>query len=189
MSKEQSPKGQQGGQPFVSGESRPDLTVDLNQKVGDLSVRDLASILGTGAGDLPKPLKEPLKEPFKERKDIKDIKDHKEPKDHKDQKDHKDAKDHKDPKDHKDHKDPKDQKDQKEHKEHKDIKDMVIEKNPIIEVAKDLVSDVKPIDNPGGPVEQPQEGLQELVKRVSGLETDMARLKSQSGGGGTGSKR
>ena len=142
MSKEREPKGQ----PFVSGESRPDLTVDLNQKVGELSVRDLASILGTGGGAAIK-----IKEFFKERKDFKDIKEHK---------------------------------DQKEHKDHKDIKDILIEKNPLIEVAKDLTSDTKvTAENPGDP-QIPQEGLQELINRVSGLEAEVANLRGSSGGKG-----
>jgi ABC-type Zn2+ transport system substrate-binding protein/surface adhesin len=181
MSKEKEPKEQ----PFVSDESRPDLTVDLNQKVGELSVRDLASILGAGSQSAikVKEVKE-IKDIFKERKDAKDAKDHKDPKEHKDQKDHKDTKDHKDPKDQKDHKDPKDHKDHKDQKDRKDIKDIAIEKNPTIEVFKDLAADTKPLDNPGDPVEISPEGLQDLVRRVSGLEAEMAHLRNQSGGGG-----
>ena len=33
-------------QPFVSDEERPNLTVNMEGKVGDMTVRDLASILG-----------------------------------------------------------------------------------------------------------------------------------------------
>src|SRR6516225_9290209 len=136
-------------EPFISSEERPDLTVDLNARVGDLTVRQLSEILG-GSGssaklkELPqsaKDIKEPIKEPFKEHKDIKDRvdtkahkdpkdtkdqkdnKDHKDPKEQKDQKDQKDPKDHKDQKDNKDHKDPKDPKDQKDLKDHKEPKD------------------------------------------------------------------
>ena len=136
-------------EPFISSEERPDLTVDLNARVGDLTVRQLSEILG-GSGspaklkELPqsaKDIKEPIKEPFKEHKDIKDRvdtkahkdpkdtkdqkdnKDHKDPKEQKDQKDQKDPKDHKDQKDNKDHKDPKDPKDHKDQKDHKDPKD------------------------------------------------------------------
>jgi hypothetical protein len=120
-------------QPFVGQEQRPDLTINMEGKVGELTVRDLVSVLGGEAATsakLPdkqvvKEIKEPVKE-AKEPKDAKDVKDHKEPKDHKDQKeqkDHKEPKDHKDQKEQKDHKDTKDQKDQKEQKDHKDPKE------------------------------------------------------------------
>jgi hypothetical protein len=121
-----------GPQPFISQEQRPDLTIDLNRKVGDLTVRDLQTLLGSGASPKLKELakekedlldKIPTKDTTKDPKDRKDIKDHKEPKDHKDQKDQKDHKDPKDPKDQKDTKDPKDTKDQKDQKDHKDPKD------------------------------------------------------------------
>lgn len=137
--------------PFVGEKDRPDLTVKMEGKVGDLTVRELASILGfdpsaaklkelpaTAADKLPlkeiqKDLKDrkdtkehkDQKEP-KDRKDQKDTKDRKDPKEQKDQKDQKERKDQKDPKDTKDQKDqkePKDEKDQKERKEHKDRKD------------------------------------------------------------------
>jgi hypothetical protein len=120
----------EGPQPFVPKEQRPDLSIDLNQKVGEMTVRDLATLLGGGSSAVK--LKEALKEKetaiekgvIKDNlKDIKDTKDHKEPKDRKEQKDNKDHKDQKDPKDIKDHKDPKDAKDQKDTKDHKDPKD------------------------------------------------------------------
>jgi hypothetical protein len=116
-------------EPFINPEERPDLTVDLNTRVGDLTVRQLSEILGSPSS--PAKLKELVaakepkdlaKEP-KEFKDHKDIKDHKDPKEQKDQKDNKDHKDPKDQKDQKDQKDPKDQKDQKDNKDHKDPKD------------------------------------------------------------------
>ena len=117
-------------EPFIDPQSRPDLTVDLNSKVGDLSVRQLSDILGSSAKTpiktpekmvVEKLLKEhPDKPIVKDHKDGKDSKDHKEPKDHKDQKD---QKDHKEPKD------TKDQKDQKEHKEHKDSADQKLTKD------------------------------------------------------------
>jgi len=34
-------------QPFISSEERPDLTVDLDARVGDLTVRQLSEILGS----------------------------------------------------------------------------------------------------------------------------------------------
>jgi hypothetical protein len=117
-------------QPFISSEERPDLTVDLDARVGDLTVRQLSEILGSRSS--PAKLKElsqaakDTKDPIKEDKDIKDhkdTKDHKDPKEHKDQKDNKDHKDPKDQKDQKDQKDPKDHKDQKDNKDHKDPKD------------------------------------------------------------------
>jgi hypothetical protein len=118
------------GQPFISSEERPDLTVDLDTRVGDLTVRQLSEILGSTSSpaklkELPQAAKD-TKDPLKEDKDIKDhkdSKDHKDPKEHKDQKDNKDHKDPKDQKDQKDQKDPKDHKDQKDNKDHKDPKD------------------------------------------------------------------
>jgi hypothetical protein len=83
-----------GPDPFITKAERPDLTVDLNAKVGDLTVRDLQSLLGAG-GASPAKLPEkfviekpdfPDKLPTKDHKDVKDNKDHKEPKDHADQK-------------------------------------------------------------------------------------------------------
>jgi hypothetical protein len=114
-------------QPFISSEERPDLTVDLDARVGDLTVRQLSEILGSASSpaklkELPPAAKE-IKEPGKEHKDIKDHKDSKDHKDPKEPKDQKDAKDHKDPKDQKDQKDQKDPKDQKDQKDNKDQKD------------------------------------------------------------------
>lgn len=119
-------------EPFIAQDQRPDLTIDMNQKVGDLTVRDLSAILGPGAGQQAKLkeatldkslIKDAFKEAFKEQKDRKDTKEHKDPKEHKDQKDNKDNKDPKDQKDQKDTKDHKDQKDPKEQKDPKDQKD------------------------------------------------------------------
>jgi hypothetical protein len=118
-------------QPFIAAEERPDLTVDLNARVGDLTVRQLSEILGSASSpaklkELPQAAKDIVKEQGKEEKEIKDrkdFKDHKDPKEHKDQKDSKDHKDPKDHKDQKDQKDPKDHKDQKDNKDHKDPKD------------------------------------------------------------------
>jgi hypothetical protein len=157
-------------QPFVGQEQRPDLTVNMEGKVGDLTVRDLTTLLGGGGGKVkevakePKDLKEPIKEPIKEPKDHKDIKDHKEPKDHKDiadqkahkdpkdnkdqkeQKDHKDPKDTKDPKDQKDPKDPKEQKDQKDHKDPKDHKDQKDIKDRKEHIKEPLKEPKEPVD-------------------------------------------
>src|SRR6516162_7167474 len=174
-------------EPFISSEERPDLTVDLNARVGDLTVRQLSEILG-GSGssaklkELPqsaKDIKEPIKEPFKEHKDIKDrvdskahkdpkdhkdqkdSKDHKDPKDHKDQKDQKDPKDHKDQKDNKDHKDPKDPKD---HKDFKDRKETLIDKTAIDKNPPDKLPEVTQSGEgaPGAPA-----GLDELIQRIT----------------------
>ena len=129
-------------EPFISQEERPNLTINLEGRVGDLTVRELASVLGIDPSQAPKAKELPstaadktakeVQKDIKDRKEAKEHKDHKEPKDHKDQKeakDHKDPKEHKDQKDskdqkeHKDPKDSKDQKDQKDPKEHKDQKD------------------------------------------------------------------
>jgi hypothetical protein len=119
-------------EPFIDPEQRPDVTVDLDSRVGDLTVRQLSDILG---GSSPSAKQKELtsaieklsqKELLKEPKDHKDFKDHKDPKEHKDNKDnkdHKDPKDNKDNKDTKDHKDPKDSKDQKDVKDPKEPKD------------------------------------------------------------------
>ena len=114
-------------EPFIDPSKRPDLTIDLDARVGDLTVRQLSDILGQMAS--PAKIKDVVKDKespssAKEGKDfLKDHKDHKDSKDHKDHKDHKDPKDPKDQKDQKDHKDPKDTKDQKDQKDPKDQKD------------------------------------------------------------------
>ena len=36
-------------EPFVSSEQRPELTVDVNTRVGDLTVRQLSEILGSAS--------------------------------------------------------------------------------------------------------------------------------------------
>jgi hypothetical protein len=178
-------------EPFVGKEDRPDLTVNMEGKVGDLTVRELASILGVDPEQMAKtkdtaptagdkvPIKE-IQKDSKDRKDTKDTKDHKEPKDHKDQKEQKDHKDPKDQKDQKDHKDPKehkDQKDQKDPKEHKDIKDHKDHK----EVAKEIKEPVDIQVNPAGLGSGSGAGnpspLDELVKRISGLEQSLDELK------------
>jgi len=133
-------------EPFISQEERPNLTINLEGKVGELTVRELASVLGfdpseaAKAKELPstavdKTAKE-IQKDIKDRKEAKEHKDQKEPKDHKDQKeakDHKDPKDQKDQKDQKDpkdHKEPKDSKDQKDHKDPKEHKDQKDHKDP-----------------------------------------------------------
>ena len=175
MGKMSSDPQQSPQEPFIPEDQRPDLTIDMNQRVGDLTVRDLASILGSGATQQPKlkeitldkaPIKDAAKEIFKENKDRKDAKEHKEPKDHKDQKD---TKDHKDPKEHKD---------QKDLKDHKELKEGLIEKPPQKEVFE-KITDQGTID-PGGPVEQ-QTTLQDIVQRLSGLEADLQQVKTQMG--------
>jgi hypothetical protein len=130
--KSHEPKKPEGPEPFITQEDRPDLTIDLNKKVQELTVRELKTLLGGGSSSAAK-LKEALieknipdKSPTKDAKDGKENKDRKEPKDTKDNKDSKDPKDHKEPKDTKDnkeHKDPKDSKDNKDNKDNKDHKD------------------------------------------------------------------
>ena len=51
------PKKSDGPDPFITKAERPDLTVNLNTKVGDLTVRDLQTLLG-GGGASPAKLKE-----------------------------------------------------------------------------------------------------------------------------------
>jgi hypothetical protein len=106
--------------PLIGEQDRPDLTVEVERKVGDLTVRELATILGV---DLEIELQEGGGK-TKDQKDRKDRKDRKDGKDNKDQKDQKDPKDQKDQKDNKDQKDPKDQKDSKDQKDEKDTKDI-----------------------------------------------------------------
>jgi hypothetical protein len=191
--------------PFVEQEQRPDLTIDLQHKVGDLTVRDLLTILGSSSASGPKLKETPTsagdKPVAKEPKDSKDIKDHKEPKDHKDQKeqkDHKDPKDQKDqkdqkePKDHKDQKDPKDtkdpkdpkeskdHKDQKDPKEHKDQKDLKDRKEHI----KDVKEPKEPVDAKVTDTAESATGtmnsdLDALVRRVSGLEQAFEEAKKK----------
>ena len=140
-------------EPFIGGESRPDLTVDMNAKVGDMTVRQLSDILGSSAPRKAKEVqekqvfekqiikeqaKESIKEPVKEF-----VKDHK---DGKDNKDHKDTKDTKDTKDNKEHKEQKDGKDGKDNKEHKDLKDHIKDghkdhKDTIKDGIKDSIKD------------------------------------------------
>ena len=191
--------------PFVDQEQRPDLTVNMEGKVGELTVRDLVSILGGGEAGAAKLKEAPAEKPVvKEPKDHKDIKDHKEPKDHKDQKeqkDHKDPKDHKDQKDQKEQKDHKDHKDQKEQKDHKDPKDPKEQKDTKDHKepkdtkdhkdVKDRKEHIKePIKEPKEPVDlvakAPAEAgpggsaegseLDALIKRVSGLEQAVESL-------------
>ena len=184
------------------------LREELRQKVGDLNVRDLSTLLGGSGGNLKELAKEPkdLKEPIKEPKDHKDIKDHKEPKDHKDiadqkahkdpkdhkdqkeQKDHKDPKDTKDPKDQKDPKDPKEQKDQKDHKEpkdHKDQKDIKDRKEHIkepLKEPKERVDTLAKASGEGGPESAAgSTELDALIQRISGLEQAVQELKQTEG--------
>ncbi len=121
--------------PFISQEERPNLSINLEGKVGDLTVRELGNILGINPSSTQKlkelpstaleksPIKDSLKEAAKDSKDQKDAKEHKDQKEPKDRKDQKDNKDHKDPKESKDQKDQKEEKDRKEQKETKDNKD------------------------------------------------------------------
>jgi hypothetical protein len=210
------PHKSEGPQPFISQQERPDLTIDLNKKIGDLTVRELQTLLGGGAS--PDKLKELAKEkedlidkiPTKDRKDNKD---HKDPKDHKDQKDNKDHKDPKDPKDTKDNKDSKDSKDQKdqkdkdpkdpkdpkdnkdhkdpkEHKDEKDAKDRKENKEGLLEKVphKDQLEKLPEIGgkgtSEGTSKPNPVPGLEDLIRRVSGLEKEVQDLKGSGRGPG-----
>src|SRR5215831_2006360 len=181
-------------EPFVSSEQRPELTVDVNTRVGDLTVRQLSEILGSASSaakskELPLTAKD-IKEPVKEDKDIKDHKDskeHKDPKEHKDQKDNKDHKDPKDQKDQKDQKDPKDPKDTKDPKDHKEPKDTKDHKD-----IKDRKEDLKDHKEPKEPVDAAPSirgaeggatapsGLEDIIQRIARLEQDVAGLASRS---------
>ena len=191
-------------QPFIGSEERPDLTVDLNARVGDLTVRQLSEILGGTSSaaklkELPSAAKD-IKEPGKEHKDIKDhkdskdhkdpkepkdqkdTKDHKDPKDQKDQKDQKDPKDHKDQKDNKDQKDPKDPKDHKDQKDHKDPKDTKDHKD--IKDRKEALIEKLADKNPPDKLPEVSQGaegaagasagLDEVIQRITRLEQDVA---------------
>ena len=201
-------------EPFIGGESRPDLTVDMNAKVGDMTVRQLSDILGSSA---PPKLKQIFKEgikdfkeiekfakdqpdklPFKEHKDSKDTPDHKNTKDHKDTADTKANKDHKEGVDNKAHKDSKDHKDHiKEHiKDLKEIhKELIKEKDQIFDNPKSLIADLPKspkeqvengpvIVNPGDPALNPAQGIDQLIQRVTGLEQQVATLQQGAGQGG-----
>jgi hypothetical protein len=165
-------------EPFIKAEDRPEMTLNLDGKVGDLTVRELATILGF------EPIQDLVKEgkvETKERKDSKDSKDNKESKDRKEQKEQKDPKDSKDQKDQKDFKDQKDQKDTKDakdHKEHKDHKDTIFEsKDRLKEVTEGKrFTPEKSHEIGPGPVVDPNE-LDQLVKRISGLEQSVEELK------------
>jgi hypothetical protein len=188
-------------QPFIGSEERPDLTVDLNARVGDLTVRQLSEILGGRSSaakmkELPvsaKDTKDQNKEDKdikdhkdtkdhkdpKEHKDQKDNKDHKDPKDQKDQKDQKDPKDHKDQKDNKDQKDPKDPKDTKDQKDHKEPKDHKDHKD--LKDRKETLVDKNAIDKALPEVPQIGEGgagapagLDEVIQRLTRLEQEVA---------------
>ena len=191
-------------QPFISSEERPDLTVDLDARVGDLTVRQLSEILGSTSSsaklkELPqagKEIKEPVKEPVKEPKDIKDhkdskdhkdpkepkdqkdTKDHKDPKDQKDQKDQKDPKDHKDQKDNKDQKDPKDPKDPKDHKDQKDHKDPKDTKDhkDLKDRKEGLIEKLPPDKNPPDKLPEVTQGLEGVAGAPSGLDDVIQRI-------------
>ncbi|MBV9391877.1 MAG: hypothetical protein JOY96_08300 [Verrucomicrobia bacterium] len=195
-------------EPFIDPSQRPDLSIDLDSRVGEITVRQLSEILSrppssaivkqvsekqiVKENSLEKLPKEPKdikdskehKDP-KEEKDQKDTKDHKDPKDISDQKNVKDPKEQKDSKDSKDHKDPKDpkeQKDAKDHKEQKDQKDFPDRKEHIHDkVALTPIESkaTEPAERPeAGPVET--SGLQDLIQRLSHLEQEVADLKKGS---------
>jgi len=197
-------------EPFIEGSKRPDLTIDLESRVGDMTVRQLSEILGRVSSAKIKDAKEKEltldKDPTKEPKDHKDAKDHKDPKEHKDQKDTKDHKDPKDTKDQKDAKDPKDSKDQKdqadskqtkghkdnkaskeqkdhkdETKEHKDIKDRKDVKEGVLEKHPPDLAKPTGEGGPSSSVDTPS-GLEDLIRRTTHLEQEVAALKKEGGG-------
>jgi hypothetical protein len=202
--------------PFIGSDERPDLTLDLDARVGELTVRQLSEILGSAASpaklkELPqaaKDIKEPIKESTKDPKDHKDAKDHKDPKEHKDQKDNKDQKDpkdqkdqkdQKDPKDHKDQKDqkdqkdpkePKDHKDNKDHKEPKDTKDHKDIKDRKEGLAEKLPPDKHPVDKLPESSQNVEgassSGLEDLIQRVTQLEQE---VRGQTAEGNPASER
>src|SRR6516165_6909681 len=162
MSVEREEASTMAQEPFINPEERPDLTVDLNTRVGDLTVRQLSEILGSPSS--PAKLKELVA--AKEPKDL--AKEPKEFKDHKDIKDHKDPKEHKDQKDNKDHKDPKDQKDQKEG---------LAEKLPPDKIPPDKIPDVS--QGSEGTAAAPS-GLEDVIKRIARLEQEVTGLAGGS---------
>jgi hypothetical protein len=172
-------------EPFIASDDRPDLTLDLERKVGDLTVRELAGVLGfePSMGDAKG--KNQIKD-HKDSKNIKDLKDQTDQKQHKDAKDQKDSKDHKEQKDQKEQKDEKEQKDSKDHKDHKDSKDGVFEKVRLKEFLKDVIESkhFTPEKFPGIEVRLAEivSELDQLVKRVTGLEQSIEELKKPKKG-------
>jgi hypothetical protein len=165
-------------EPFIARDDRPDLTLDMEGKVGELTVRELASILGF---DLQEAELKEGKSENKDHKDSKDSKDTKDSFDQKQQKDQKDSKDHKEEKDWKDQKEQKDLKDSKDHKDRKDHKDHTEVKVNRKELVKEVTEGKRFTPEKGpeigpGVVESPSE-LDQLVKRVSGLEQSIEELK------------
>ena len=167
-------------EPFIANEDRPELSLDMDGKVGDLTVRELATILGfEPAVDVIKEGKSETKE-HKDSKDNKDSKDHQEQKQQKDAKDQKDSKDHKDQKDQKDTKDQKEQKDTKDHKERKDNKDVIFEpKNRIKDATEGKRFTPERVLEIDLELAKHSSELDEVVKRISGLEQVIEELKDR----------
>lgn len=67
-------RGRDREEPYIRSEDRPDLTIDLDARLGDMTVRQLSAILAPGAGLFWKPLKD-AKDRIKDYKDVKDIVD------------------------------------------------------------------------------------------------------------------
>ena len=156
-------------EPLIGDQDRPDLTIDMEGKVGDLTVRELTIILGVDPAAYPKNKRE---KELKDRLDNKEARDRKYEKDQKEPKDQKDQKDQKDSKDHKEQKDTKDIRDvgirsPKPDKDHKDQKDLIEVWSP---------QPKGPAESGHGPVQDLGE-LDQLIKRVSGLEQAVEELK------------
>ena len=145
-------------EPFIRAEDRPDLTIDLDEKISNLTVRQLQEILRQGRAardhDVPKP--------------VKDTEDRKERKDRRDGKYYVDVKI---PKDHQDFKGPKDT---------KDTPKDTVDNPPKIKEFTDR--GYSPFDDPYASTEGAAIApLDELIKRVSGLELAVAELRRSIG--------
>lgn len=146
-------------EPFIRAEDRPDLTIDLDEKISNLTVRQLQEVLRQGAeardNDIPK-----------HQKDWHDSKGRR------DEKYVVDAKTRKDNKDHQDLKAPKDTKDTP-----KDTLD-----HPSKAVKEFTDRGYMPFDDPYASIEgAAMAPLDELIKRVSGLELAIAELRRSIG--------
>ena len=119
--------------PFIGSSDRPDLTIDLDARVGDMTVRQLAAILAPQRVGAWKPLK-----------DLKDSR-----------------------------------------KDFKDGKDLIDTGSPLFKEIIDSVTLQKGPERgiPGGTPGADPGSLEELIKRITGLEQELERLQRQEGGG------
>lgn len=156
-------------EPFIRADDRPELEIDLDAQLANITVRDLVDILRIGPIKTLKDAKD-----RKERKEAKDLKEQKDAKDRKDTKDFKDQKENKDRKDDKDQKDGKDHIDGKVQKDEKDLKDRPPEGGGgkfKDDIREDKFYEVPATDLPIDTVlADLRSDLEQLVERVSGLE-------------------